>query len=104
MDALARVKAMLGPAAEKYADLLPVLVESAAELIRAYCNRDDIPSVLTGAQAELAVIAFNRIGTEGEQSRSTGNVSMTFIPGGDIPASIKARLNRFRKAGYGVQA
>ena len=50
---------------------------------------------MLGLQRELAVIYYNRLGSEGESSRSEGGVSVSYST--DIPESIKNRLLSFRR-------
>lgn len=76
-------------------DLLNILLEDAAREILDYCNRDILLSKMVSLQRELAIIYYNRLGSEGEASRSEGGVSVSYIV--DIPGNIKSRLNAFRR-------
>ena len=76
-------------------DLLTTLLEDAQEEILDYCNRDILPTRAEGLQRELAIIYYNRQGSEGEASRSEGGVSVSYS--NEIPKSIKKRLDSFNR-------
>ena len=60
-------------------------------------GRDVVPDRLLDVQAELAVIAYNKRGAEGEASRSEGGISRTFQ---DLPPLMLKRLENYpRKVG-----
>lgn len=73
------------------------LIEDAMILILDFTGRDvdSIMDPLYYYARQLAVIAWNREGNEGEASRSEGGVSQSFIT--DIPADIQSGLRRYRK-------
>ena len=73
---------------EKNEELLSVLLDEAEAFVLSY----------TKAVRDLAVIALNRMGTEGEKSRSEGGESYTFE---DAPKQIYDTLNRYRLARVG---
>ncbi len=75
--------------------LLNQLLEDAEAEILDYCNRDILLPRMLGLQRELAVIYYNRLGSEGESSRSEGGVSISYST--DIPENIKRRLNSYRR-------
>lgn len=83
---------------EKNEDLLNLLLDDAEEFVKAYTGRKQITSGLEKAVRDLAVIALNRIGTEGENSRSEGGESYSF---NDAPKQIYDTLNRYRLARVG---
>lgn len=64
-------------------------------------NRTHIPSSLLSLQVDIAVIRINRMGSEGETSRSQGSVSTSFE---DLPAFIKKSVRNHRLAGVGGHA
>ena len=74
--------------------------ETGAFLLRAgntildITGRDKIPERLFDVQAELALIYYNRSGTEGEKRRSEGEITMEFTEG--IPEDIMIRLRKYR--------
>jgi hypothetical protein len=69
------------------------LVDDAAAWAEEYCSRDSIPDGLLRSVGDLAVVAFNRIGTEGESGRSEGGESYSFE---EAPRYIYDNLKRFR--------
>lgn len=75
--------------------LLEQLLEDAETEILDYCNRDVLLPRMLGLQRELAIIYYNRLGSEGESSRSEGGVSVSYST--DIPENIKRRLNTYRR-------
>jgi len=75
--------------------LLEQLLEDSQEEILDYCNRDVLLTKMEGLQRELAIIYYNRRGSEGESSRSEGGVSVSYST--EIPESIKSRLNAYRR-------
>lgn len=75
--------------------LLEQLLEDAETEILDYCNRDVLLPRMFGLQRELAIVYYNRLGSEGESSRSEGGVSVSYST--DIPENIKKRLNSYRR-------
>ncbi|EPH61153.1 hypothetical protein D931_02830 [Enterococcus faecium 13.SD.W.09] len=71
-----------------------VLIEDAENLVLDYTYRDSMEDGMWVYARQLATIAFNQQGAEGEASRSEGGVSRSFIT--DIPLQIQRGLNRFR--------
>lgn len=86
---------------EKDEDLLMILYEDATNFVLSYTNRTRIVGGLERAVRDLAVIALNRMGTEGENARSEGGESYTF---NDAPKQIYDILNRYRLARCGGHA
>lgn len=76
-------------------ELLTLLLEDAEYEILDYTNRLELLPKMEGLQRELAIIYYNRMGSEGESSRSEGGVSVSYST--DIPESIKSRLNAYRR-------
>ncbi len=66
-------------------ELLSILLKMSEDTILALTNRTTLPDSLRTTQTKLAVIAYNRLGTEGEVSRSEGGISSAFS---DMPADI----------------
>ncbi|MEG2412395.1 MAG: phage head-tail connector protein [Clostridium sp.] len=75
--------------------LLNQFLEDAEGEILDYTNRDTLIAKAEGIQRELAIIYYNRMGSEGESSRSEGGVSVSYST--EIPENIKNRLNTFRR-------
>lgn len=74
--------------------LLEQLLEDAEAEMLDYCNRDVLLPRMLGLQRELAIIYYNRLGSEGESSRNEGGVSVSYST--DVPENIKRRLNSYR--------
>lgn len=78
--------------------LLTQLLEDAESAILDYTNRTVLTSNLEPLQREIALIYYNRIGSEGVASESQGKISRSYES--DLPANIKARLNKYRVARF----
>lgn len=81
-----RVQTLTG---EKDEDLIEILLDDAEAFVLSYTNRTRLKTGLEKAVRDLAVIALNRMGTEGEKSRSEGGESYTFD---DAPKQIDYML------------
>ena len=92
---LEKLKIRLGIRDNSEDDLLNMLLEDAEGEILDFCNRDILPDKAQVLQRELAITYYNRIGSEGEASRSEGGVSVSYSA--DIPENIKSRLLAFRR-------
>ena len=90
-----RVQTLTG---EKDEDLIEILLDDAEAFVLSYTNRTRLKTGLEKAVRDLAVIALNRMGTEGEKSRSEGGESYAFD---DAPKQIYDTLNRYRLARVG---
>lgn len=90
-----RVQTLTG---EKDEDLIEILLDDAEAFVLSYTNRTRLKTGLEKAVRDLAVVALNRMGTEGENSRSEGGESYTFD---DAPKQIYDTLNRYRLARVG---
>ena len=95
MTELEKLKKLTG---EKDEELLQILVEDATAWVLAYTNRTRLVSGLDKTVRDLAVIALNRMGTEGEAARTGSGESYTFS---DAPRQIYDVLNRYRLARVG---
>lgn len=95
MTELEKLKKLTG---EKDEELLQILMEDATAWVLAYTNRTRLVSGLDKAVRDLAVVALNRMGTEGESARTGSGESYTF---NDAPKQIYDTLNRYRLARVG---
>lgn len=95
MTDLEKLKKLTGETDE---ELLKVLLSEAEEFVLAYTNRTRIVTGLEKSVRDLAVIALNRMGTEGEDGRSEGGESYSFDA---APKQIYDILNRYRIARVG---
>lgn len=78
---------------EEQDELLELYLNQSMDEILSFCNRTDLVGGMQYIILDLAVIRFNRAGTEGETSRTEGGVSQSFISG--LPENIQQRLARF---------
>ncbi|MFR1131385.1 MAG: phage head-tail connector protein [Enterocloster bolteae] len=78
--------------------LLSLLLDEATAFVLSYTGRAKIVTGLEKAVRDLAVIALNRMGTEGEASRSGGGESYSFD---NAPKHIYDTLDRYRLARIG---
>lgn len=74
-------------------ELLTILLEDAEEFVLSYTHRTKLIQELKKPVRDLALIAYNRRGTEGESSRSEGGESYSF---NDAPKQIYDVLNKYR--------
>lgn len=95
MTQLEKLKIRLGINDSSQDILLDMLLEDAEGEILDYTNRTIIPDKAQALQRELAITYYNRLGSEGEASRSEGGVSVSYSA--EIPESIKNRLKTFRR-------
>ena len=86
---------------EKNEELLSLLLEDAEAFVLAYTNRTRLVPGLIKPVRDLAVIALNRMGTEGETGRSEAGESYSF---NDAPKQIYDTMNRYRLARVGGHA
>ena len=79
--------------------LLGQLIDDAEAWALAYTGRTYIPDrLMLNTIGDLAVIAYNRLGTEGETSRTEGGERYDFET---APARVTSILNRYRLARVG---
>lgn len=65
----------------------------AQDAVLDYIQRDELPKAAESVVIKLAVIYYNRLGNEGESSRTEGGISQSFIT--DIPKDIQRQLWRW---------
>lgn len=73
--------------------LLNQLLEDTEADILDYTNRNVMLPKMEAIQRELAIIYYNRLGSEGETSRSEGGISVSY----EMPEHIKDRLKAYRR-------
>lgn len=95
MEEIERLKTMTG---ESDVELLSLLLDDAESFVLSYTNRSRLITPLLRPVRDLALIAYNRRGTEGETGRSEGGESYSF----DVaPKYIYDVLDRYRLARIG---
>lgn len=98
MESIEKLKILTG---EKDGTLLQLLLEDAEQAVLSYCNRSRMIPQLQKPVVDLAVVAYNRMGTEGESSRSAAGESYSFD---GAPKHIYDVLDRYRLARVGGHA
>ncbi len=92
-----RFKVLAGITDNSQDELIALLLEDAGEAVCDYIGRDSVPERLRSVQVQLAVMAYNKRGAEGESSRSEGGISQSFD---GLPPEMRERLKNYpRKAG-----
>ena len=78
--------------------LLELLYDTATAEVLSLTNRTVLNDALTAAAEKWALIAWNRLGIEGESSRSEAGISSSFI---EVPEPIRGiiSLNRIARCG-----
>lgn len=95
MTDIEKLKKLTGESDE---ELLSLLLEDAQEFVLSRTNRTRIIPKLEKTVRDLAVIAYNRRGTEGESGRSESGESYSFD---DVPKSIFDTIAENRLARVG---
>ena len=98
MTELEKLKLMMGESNE---NLISLLLSDATELVLSYTGRTELPVALNKTVRDLAVIAYNRMGAEGESSRSGAGESYSFDA---APKQIYDVLDRYRLIKVGGRA
>lgn len=76
--------------------VLKTLIENATDQVLLYTRRDKLPRALESTVVKMAVVAYARIGVEGEVSHTEGNVSQNYAD--ELSPDVKTVLNRYIKA------
>ena len=98
MTALEKLLVLLGEPPESDKGTVEVVLSMAEDAVLDYLGRDTIPQGAESIVIKLAVIYYNRLGNEGENSRSEGGISQSFCT--DSPDDIKRQLQNYpRKVG-----
>ncbi|MDE7433183.1 MAG: phage head-tail connector protein [Lachnospiraceae bacterium] len=95
MTPMEELKKLTGESNE---ELLSLLLDAAEDVVINYTGRKILPERLVKTKIKLALIAFNKLGMEGEIARSEGGISQTFV---DIPEDILSVLKMYRLAKVG---
>ena len=82
-------------------NLLNTLLKVAEEELLSLTNRKVMIDRLKPCVRKWALIAYNRLGTEGEKSRSEGGISSAFV---EIPEDIKSIVEQCRIVRVGGHA
>lgn len=82
-------------------ELLNLLLEMSQEKVLALTNRTKVIYPLKPAIRDWAVVAYNRMGMQGETSRSEGGISSSFA---EIPKDIADSIKKYRLGRIGGHA
>ncbi|MCD8286493.1 MAG: phage head-tail connector protein [Clostridia bacterium] len=74
-------------------DLLSLLLQESQARLLSLCNRTKMIDALRPACRQWALVAYNRMGMEGETSRSEGGLTSSFA---EIPQDIDLAIKRYR--------
>lgn len=91
---LDKLKLILGVGSDKE-PVLELILDVVIQEFLDYTNRDDIPNGANAVVLQMAVIQYNRLGSQGLASQGYSGVSESYIDG--YPDNIKKQLNRYRK-------
>jgi hypothetical protein len=91
---ISKLKTRLPEIVNNYQDkLLTQILEDAEAEILDHTNRTVLLPKMEPLQRELAIIYYNRIGSEGVTSQSQGGVSVSYST--DIPEDIRKRIQQY---------
>ena len=76
-------------------ELLADLLSDAGSMICAYTLRKSVPLQLEGVQVEIALLLYNRMGMEGENSHDEGSVHIAVE---SLPEYVRRQINPWRLA------
>lgn len=91
-DRLSRLRTLLRDE-QVDATLLCELLGQAQQLILNYTGQSALPEALVPAQLQLAVIAYNRLGMEGENWRHEGGLTIRIE---DLPCTLLCQMRPYR--------
>lgn len=92
---LDKLKLILGITDNSKDGLLALVLDIVIQEFLDYTNREDLPDGANAVVIQMAVIQYNRIGSQGLASQGYSGVSESYIDG--YPANIRKQLNRYRK-------
>ena len=98
MTEIEKLKKLTGESDE---ELLFLLLEEAEAFVLSYTNRTKLVYGLDKAVRDLAVIALNRMGTEGESGRSGAGETYSFD---NAPKQVYDLMDRYRLVRIGGKA
>lgn len=82
-------------------ELMSQLLDDAEATALAFMHRSVLPDALVTSVGDAALVAYNRLGTEGEASRSEGGESYSFI---ELPDRFYKLWKSYRLARVGGHA
>lgn len=97
---LGRLKTRLELTEDTRDGLLLELLEDAKAACKAYTMRERLPEECATAVVKLAVVLFNRIGMEGENSHTKGGITTQVY--NLMPSDVADMLRPYRLAKVGI--
>lgn len=91
---LQKLKLILSKGAEAEAQL-QVILDLVTQEFLDITNQEDVPEGAEAVIVQMAIIYYNRLGSEGLASQGYSGVSETYL--NDYPENIKKQINRYRK-------
>ncbi len=95
MEQLDKLKLRLGIVGTSQENLLQAILEDVEGEILAYTNRTELTTAMYPLQIKIAIIEYNKQGSEGMSSDSQGGKSQSWIDG--FPQDIISTLTSFRR-------
>ncbi len=95
MSQIEKLKIRLGITDTSQDSLLQLILDEIEQQILAYTNRDKLLPTMENMQIKMAIIEYNKQGSEGMNSTSQGGVSQSWIDG--YPKDIQDTLTTFRR-------
>ena len=91
---LQKLKLILNRGAEAEAQL-QVILDLVIQEFLDYTNQEEIPAGAEAVIIQMAIISYNRLGSEGLSSQGYSGVSESYL--NEYPENIRKQLNRYRK-------
>lgn len=91
---LQKLKLILNKGAEAEAQL-QVILDLVIQEFLDYTNQEEIPAGAEAVIIQMAIISYNRLGSEGLSSQGYSGVSESYL--NEYPENIRKQLNRYRK-------
>lgn len=95
MTQLEKLKVRLGITDTSQDALLECILEDVQNDMLAFTNRSELLTSMSSLQIKIAIIEYNKQGSEGMSSDSQGGKSQSWIDG--LPQDIKSSLTAFRR-------
>lgn len=95
MEQIDKLKLRLGIADTSQDSLLQAILDDVEGQILAYTNRIEFTTPMYPLQIKIAIIEYNKQGSEGMASDSQGGKSQSWVDG--LPQDVKTALTGFRK-------
>ena len=95
MAQLDRLKLRLGIADTSQDNLLQAILEDVEGEMLAFTNRSELTTAMNPLQIKIAIIEYNKQGSEGMSGQSQGGVSQSWIDG--LPQDSISALISFRR-------